>query len=284
MMEAGRVLDRPGIPEELDEAIPRVSWGALFAGLVVSLGILCLLALLGIAVGATAVKPAEPGGFSGIGVGAGIWSVLCYVISIGCGAYVSARLSGVQRPILGMFHGLGVWAAIVVLTFVAVGSGITGAIKGTLGVVGQVAAKSAESMKSSDDPFTDLRSRVKDPKEKDKAVQLLVAVGVTRDEARDLVNEAARSSDQGEVTPELQGKIDHAKEKAAATAQAVTRSVAKAAWWSFFTMLIALLVALVAGGSGVGVPLNSMVDEIRSSRRTTGGLSTGGTQLGGAAH
>jgi hypothetical protein len=57
----------------------RLSWGAIFAGLFVAVGLHLVLALLGVAVGFTAWDPAQPGGVRGesVATGVGIWAAWC---------------------------------------------------------------------------------------------------------------------------------------------------------------------------------------------------------------
>lgn len=51
----------------------KVSWGGIFGGVLVALGLLLMLAALGVAVGVSAVQPGETQA-STLGTGAGIWA------------------------------------------------------------------------------------------------------------------------------------------------------------------------------------------------------------------
>src|SRR5919202_3569073 len=71
------------------EVIPgarrRITWGAIFAGVVITLAVQLLLSLLGLGVGLLTVEPTEPGGTPGasaLGIGAGIWWTLSYMIAL----------------------------------------------------------------------------------------------------------------------------------------------------------------------------------------------------------
>ena len=53
----------------------KVSWGGIFGGVLVAIGLLLLLTALGVAVGISAAQPGETQA-STLGTGAGIWAVL----------------------------------------------------------------------------------------------------------------------------------------------------------------------------------------------------------------
>ena len=76
----------------------RVSWVAIFAGLVVALVLEIVLSLLGVAIGASTIAPFKEGtSAKTYGMGSAIWLGLTSVISIFGGACVAGRLSGGPR-------------------------------------------------------------------------------------------------------------------------------------------------------------------------------------------
>jgi hypothetical protein len=81
----------------------RISWGAIFAGTLVAIATQLLLTLLGLAIGAWAVNPsAGPAGMQGVGMGAGIWALLSFIIALFCGGWVAGRMSGLGNKLDGL--------------------------------------------------------------------------------------------------------------------------------------------------------------------------------------
>ncbi|WP_311222013.1 MULTISPECIES: hypothetical protein [unclassified Acidovorax] len=90
-----------------------VSWGAVFAGLVLSLIVYLVLSVLGTAIGASAIDPlVDRNPFSGFGVGAGIWAGVTTLLAIAVGGFVAGYLA--RRS--GGLHGLLAWALITLVT------------------------------------------------------------------------------------------------------------------------------------------------------------------------
>jgi hypothetical protein len=126
----------------------RVSWSAIFAGIVLALAIEILLAVLGAGVGLELVKTgrgATPNA-SSLGISAGIWWLASTIIALVISCYVAARLAGVTSRWDGVLHGLVIWAGLVLiavylLTF-AVGDLIGEALsmlRGTVSATGSAA-------------------------------------------------------------------------------------------------------------------------------------------------
>jgi hypothetical protein len=129
----------------------RVSWGSVFAGAAVAGASIILLSLLGVAIGAgglhfTHTTASEMAGY---GRGAGIWTAVNLILSMGFGAYVAARLSGTHSHLDAELHGITVWAIAVlgmtVLFAQAVGS-VIGTVASTAGTAASSAVGSAGSL------------------------------------------------------------------------------------------------------------------------------------------
>jgi hypothetical protein len=86
---------------------------------------------------------------AGYGLGAGIWTAINMILSMGFGAYVAARLSGTHSHLDAELHGITVWAvAILMMTVLlaqAVGS-IVGTVASTAGTAAGSAVSSAGSL------------------------------------------------------------------------------------------------------------------------------------------
>lgn len=91
--------------------------GAIFAGALIALGLLILLTLLGIGLGATTTDPAQDANpLSGLGVGSAIWYILIHIVAFLVGGYAAARLMGIPKRTTAILHGVAVWAVVTLIT------------------------------------------------------------------------------------------------------------------------------------------------------------------------
>ncbi|MGB9098399.1 TIGR04086 family membrane protein [Erwinia sp.] len=120
---------------DVNTGIPlkRISWSAIFAGVILSVVIYLLLTILGTAIGATTIDPLkEQNPLDGIGKGAAIWTGLSMLISIGAGAFITGRLA--QRE--GALHGLLMWAVNTLFVVWLAITLLSSAVSGTASVIG----------------------------------------------------------------------------------------------------------------------------------------------------
>jgi hypothetical protein len=110
--------------------VRRVSWGAIFAGVVVAAVTHLVLMLLGMGIGLYAIDPQETGAGESLAIGTGIWWIIVTVISLAAGGWVSARLAGIPRRIEGALHGLATWGVTTLATIFLLGSAVGGIIGG----------------------------------------------------------------------------------------------------------------------------------------------------------
>jgi hypothetical protein len=124
----------------------RMSWGSVLAGAVVAGASMILLSLLGVAFGAGGLRFTQTTGseMAGYGLGAGIWTAINMILSMGFGAYVAARLSGTHSHLDAELHGITVWAVAILLITVLLAQAV-GAILGTVASTAGTAASSAVS-------------------------------------------------------------------------------------------------------------------------------------------
>lgn len=95
---------------EAGSRLPRISWGAIFAGLVVTLSLSWLLHLLGASIGVSIEDASDTLALEdGVSSGAAVWLVLSWLISFFVGSLVAARLAGSLEDFSGMLHGLVLW-------------------------------------------------------------------------------------------------------------------------------------------------------------------------------
>ena len=119
-------------------ALSRVSWSAIFAGIVLVLAVEVLLNVLGAGVGLGLVNPGSSGtpSATSFGMGAGIWWLVSSIIALVFGCYVAARLAGVASRWDGVLHGLVIWGGAVLITVYLLTSTIGGVIGGAFSVLG----------------------------------------------------------------------------------------------------------------------------------------------------
>jgi hypothetical protein len=101
----------------------RVSWGGVWAGVLITIGSLALLSALGVAVGVTAVDPntANPSKLMTI---AGIWGAVSLLAALFMGGMVATRIGMVYDRATGMFEGVLVWIVSMILMAAFAGSGL----------------------------------------------------------------------------------------------------------------------------------------------------------------
>jgi hypothetical protein len=130
--------------------LSRVSWSAIFAGIVLVLPVEVLLDLLGAGVGLGLVKPSGGGtpNASNFGTGAGIWWLVSTVIALIFGCYVAARLGGVASRWDGVLHGLVIWGGAVLITVYLLTTAIGGVIGGAFSVLGGTLSAAGQGIKS----------------------------------------------------------------------------------------------------------------------------------------
>ena len=116
-----------------DLPLKRISWSAVFAGVIAALIIHILLGILGTAIGATTIDPQqEQNPLQHLGTGALIWTGVSMLIAMGVGSYVAGRLA--QRE--GAMHGLLMFGVSTILTLWLAITLATGVIGGAFNILG----------------------------------------------------------------------------------------------------------------------------------------------------
>jgi len=128
----------------------RISWGAIFAGLLVTVVTQFMLTLLGVGIGAATFDPMkEQNPAQGLATGSAIWLIVSALISVFIGSCIAGRLSGAPRRADGLLHGVVTWSAATLVTlfllFSAMGAllgGVGSLLTGAVSTGGAVAATS----------------------------------------------------------------------------------------------------------------------------------------------
>lgn len=85
----------------------RISWCAVFAGVLVAIVTQMLLTLLGIGIGLGTIDPVqERNPAAGLGIGSAIWYIISSLLSLFLGGWVAGRLASAPRLFDGVVHGV----------------------------------------------------------------------------------------------------------------------------------------------------------------------------------
>ncbi|AWJ85464.1 hypothetical protein TSH58p_17990 (plasmid) [Azospirillum sp. TSH58] len=126
----------------------RISWAAIFGGVILALAIQLVLSLLGAGIGLGTVETnaGSTPSASSLGIGAGIWWVVSSCLAIAAGGYVAAWLAGVEIRFDGMLHGLVTWGITTLVTFWLLTSAIGGIIGGGFSALGSVTSAAGSGL------------------------------------------------------------------------------------------------------------------------------------------
>jgi hypothetical protein len=130
--------------ENLLSARNRVQWGPIIAGVMAAVVVFLLLTVLGFALGASTLDPANTAGE--IGAWAAVWGAISAVLAFLLGGWIAARSSAVDGSFAGLLNGLMVGATGLLLIIWLSASGLGnlfGTIGSTVGSLANVAASVA---------------------------------------------------------------------------------------------------------------------------------------------
>jgi len=203
----------------------RVSWPAVFAGLVIGLAIQLLLSLLGVAIGASTIDPLRgdtPG--KGIAIGAGIWFLISGLIATYVGACVAAYLSGSPRKSDRMLHAILSWGMASLVTAFLLSSSLGALVGGTMRVVSNAAGG---------------------------ATQTLAARATENAAGSPAMNQDTGNRNEAVcgVGSQSAESLGAAEQKAREAGDAVAKATAAGAWWTFGMLVLGLGVAAFAGAT-----------------------------------
>ena len=143
---------QPVVASTTTTAIPamikRISWGAVFAGVVVAFIAMITFNLLGVSIGAATIDPStEVDALAGVGTGAIIWVAASNLLALLMGGYVAGRMAGIPDTTDGVLHGLLVFSVSTLILLFSLTTSVGNALSGLGNVLGQglsVAAQGAE--------------------------------------------------------------------------------------------------------------------------------------------
>ena len=135
-MEQSKIYVQPA-PSGGAIYLKRISWSAIFAGVLVAIVTQMLLSLLGFGIGLGTVDAVEEKNpMAGLGIGSAIWYILSSLISLFFGSWVAGRLASAQRLFDGIVHGVLTWCLVTLLTIYFLTTTVGSIIGGTGRLVG----------------------------------------------------------------------------------------------------------------------------------------------------
>lgn len=243
----------------------KVSWGGIFGGVLVAVGLLLLLSALGLAIGVSALQPGETE-VSTLGAGAGIWAGVSLLLALFVGGMVSTRIGAIFDGTTGFFEGALVWVVSVLLMLYMAGSGIGMLATGAFNLVGGAAQTLTSVMQPGADvsgSVDDILARLRDPKTSE---QIAGATGMHATEVQASLSETAQRVESSRDNPTraaaeakqgLAQLMAKARSSGALTqkAEEVKPQASKAAWITFGALLLSLLAAVIGAMAGRRKPV-----------------------------
>ncbi len=233
----------------------KVSWGGVFAGVLVAMGVSMLLASLGVAIGISAVNPGETDA-STIGIGAAIWGGLQLLIALFIGGMVATRVGAFFDRTTGFFEGVLVWVVSLLVMAYLAGSGIASVAAGTFSLLGGATQTLSEVVEGEgaganvdiSGSVDEMAAQLRSP---ELVNQVASITGLSVNETRDTLNEAATRVDANRNNPARAAEearrgvatlVERARTRGAlaAQAQAVKPEAASTAWLTFAALLLSL--------------------------------------------
>lgn len=124
-------------------------WGAILAGVIVALALLCFLHLFGLAIGVSVIDWTDAAVVGeGLGIGIIIWSIISWLAALFLGSMHTARLSGEANETVGLLNGVTVWATTSVIVTALSVTGAASAISGAFSIAGTAVSSSASAVGS----------------------------------------------------------------------------------------------------------------------------------------
>jgi len=239
----------------------KVSWGGIFGGVLVAIGLLLLLTALGVAVGISAAQPGETE-MSALGTGAGIWAGVALLLALFIGGLVSTRIGAISDGATGFFEGALVWVVSILLMLYFASSGVSMLAGGAFQMVGGAAQALGSVVQSQgvevSGSVDQMIQRLKDPK---TAQQIAAATGMQESEVQATLSETAQRVENNRDNPTqaaaeaktgMAQLMDKAKSSGALEqkAEEMKPQATRAAWITFGALVLSLLAAVLGAMSG----------------------------------
>ena len=261
----------------------RISWAAIFGGVILAVTVQILLTLLGagIGLGTIDVKSGTSPDASTLGIGAGLWWMITSLVALAVGGYVSAWLAGIETRWDGMLHGLVTWGIAAMLSLYLLTSAVGGILGGGFSALGSLVGAAGSGIASAAKPLAQATGITPDAVQQQAEAYLkpvapdlanMSPQEAAKSIATDLVTFAKGGPDAAAVKDRIigimaaqqkigrdqaaqqfddaQAKVQAEKQRAIAAAKTAADASAAAASKAAFGGFVALLIGAVAAALG----------------------------------
>ncbi len=195
-------------------AVKRISWAAVFAGVILAMVVQLSLSLLGAGIGMSTVDPlqGDTPGATALGLGAAIWWAISGLIALYIGGWVAAHLAGIPRKVDGVLHGLITWGLSTLIIFYLLGTAVGSIIGGAFKVAGGVASTAAQGIAAVAPTVADAAT--------DKLSEADISWNDIKRQAQELLRQTGKPALQpGAIKQKAEGAMRSAKDSAQEAAQ-----------------------------------------------------------------
>ncbi|HEU4583875.1 MAG TPA: hypothetical protein VFS67_36710 [Polyangiaceae bacterium] len=268
-----------------------MSWPAVFAGSVLSLGIWLLLYLLGLGVGLTVIDPNQPRSLHGAGMTTGIWSLIVPIVAMFVGALAAAKVGGAMTRTAAAIQGGVLWSLATIASIFALLSVVASLIGGAarlgagaaegLGEIARSVAPRALNNISGEELLAPINDRLRasgnppiSAEQMNDAFQMVMestirSGGLNREDlVRAVTESTALSSEQAiALADSLEQRLEQTTGRAAAQAQTAAltaaESTGKGLIGMFFAMLLGLIAAVAGSIAGISRGQRAVAERVR---------------------
>lgn len=190
----------------------RVSWGAIFAAVIVALSVQLFLSLIGAGIGLSTIDPAQYDSPSaaGFATGTAIWWSISSIVALFTGGWVAGHLAGSPLRSDSILHGLVTWGLAAIIGFYLLAAAAGSLIRGGASVVGTAVSATAKTAAAAAIPLSDM------------AADQLKESGLSIDDIQSQIKMLLMQTGKPELQPDaLEQKADAASNDAQRTAASV---------------------------------------------------------------
>ena len=239
----------------------KVSWGGIFGGVLVAVGLLILLTALGVAIGISAAQPGETEA-STLGTGAGIWTAASLLLALFIGGMVATRIGAISDGATGFFEGALVWVVSVLLVLYSASVGVSSIAGGAFSMLGGAAQTLGSAVQGQGIEMSggvdQMLARLKDPK---TAQQIASATGMQQSDVQQTLSQTAERVEANRDNPtqaaaEAKKGVGELMQSAKSSgaleqkAQEMKPGATRAAWIAFGGLVLSLLAAVIGAMLG----------------------------------
>lgn len=255
---------RRGMPAAAYPALPsradgmKVSWGGVFGGVFVAIGLLLLLAALGVAVGISSVDPGATEAAS-LGTAAGWWAALSLLAALFLGGWASTRIAAISDSATGFFEGALVWVVSVLLIVYFASSGVGMLAGGAFRLVGgatQAISSAVQGVSGNIDLSAGAPQIVEQLQDPQTVRTVAGATGLPQEQVRSTLDSIAQRVEAVQENPAQvaaavrEGLAELYRQANAAgtlekAAEEIQPGATRAAWYTFFALLLSLIAAVI---------------------------------------